>query len=139
MFAGTLAALGVALAGAVAATVVAATVAPGAALAADPKYPVRPVRLVVPFPPGAASDFLGRTLGVRLFETWGQQVVVDNRPGAGGILGGQIVAGAAPDGYTMALVGTPHLAAPLLQRELPFRPIEDFRSQTCWSSRSSFR
>jgi len=96
------------------------------AVAAEAKYPVRPVRLVVPFPPGAASDFLGRTLGARLFETWGQQVVVDNRPGGGGIMGGQLVAAAAPDGYTMSLVGTPHLAAPLLQRDLPYRPIEDF-------------
>jgi tripartite-type tricarboxylate transporter receptor subunit TctC len=96
------------------------------ALAAELKYPIRPVRLVVPFPPGAASDFLGRTLGARLFETWGQQVVIDNRPGGGGIMGGQIVAQSAPDGYTMALIGTPHLAAPLLQKELPYRPIEDF-------------
>jgi len=122
MFAGALASVMVALGGTLATTVA----APGAAMAAEVKYPVRPVRLVVPFPPGAASDFLGRTLGARLFETWGQQVVVDNRPGGGGILGGQLVASAAPDGYTMALVGTPHLAAPLLQRELPFRPIEDF-------------
>ncbi|MBC7780364.1 MAG: tripartite tricarboxylate transporter substrate binding protein [Proteobacteria bacterium] len=114
--------------------VVASTVMyPRPALAADAtqsKYPTRPVRLVVPFPPGAASDFLGRTLGQRLFELWGQQIVVDNRPGGGGILGGQIVSKAAPDGYTMALVGTPHLAAPLLQKELPYRPIEDFTMVT---------
>lgn len=97
-----------------------------AAHAQGERYPQRPVRLVVPFPPGAASDFLGRTLGARLTEVWGQQVLVDNRPGGGGIMGGQIVSRAAPDGYTMSLVGTPHLAAPLLQRELPYRPIEDF-------------
>jgi tripartite-type tricarboxylate transporter receptor subunit TctC len=126
MFAGMLATVMVALGGTAAATVATALAAPGTALAAELKYPVRPVRLVVPFPPGAASDFLGRTLGARLFETWGQQVVVDNRPGGGGIMGGQLVAAAAPDGYTMSLVGTPHLAAPLLQRDLPYRPIEDF-------------
>jgi tripartite-type tricarboxylate transporter receptor subunit TctC len=110
-------------------SVAAAGVCPGPvaeAVAADAKYPTRPVRMVVPFPPGAASDFIGRTLGQRLSETWGQQVVVDNRPGGGGILGGQLVSKAAPDGYTTGLVGTPHLAAPLLQRDPPYRPIEDF-------------
>ncbi len=57
----------------------------GAAAAQD--YPTRPVRMVVPFPPGAASDFLGRVLGQKLSDTWGQQFVVDNRPGAGGLIG----------------------------------------------------
>jgi tripartite-type tricarboxylate transporter receptor subunit TctC len=118
--------MAVALAGAVAATVVAATAAPGAALAADPKYPVRPVRLVVPFPPGAASDFLGRTLGVRLFETWGQQVVVDNRPGAGGNIGANIVAKAPADGYTLFMVGLSHAANLSLYRKLDYHPLRDF-------------
>ena len=111
--------------GAVLLGLAAAALAPQA-VAQSERYPQRPVRLVVPFPPGAASDFLGRTLGARLSEVWGQQVLVDNRPGGGGIMGGQIVSRAAPDGYTMSLIGTPHLAAPLLQRELPYRPIEDF-------------
>src|ERR1043165_4300937 len=81
--------------------------------AAAQSYPNRPVRLVVPFPPGAASDFLARVLGQKLTESWGQQVVVDNRPGAGGLIGGTVVAKSAPDGYTLGLVGQPHLTAPL--------------------------
>jgi tripartite-type tricarboxylate transporter receptor subunit TctC len=89
-------------------------------------YPTRPVRLVVPFPPGAASDFLARVLGQKLTETWSQQVVVDNRPGAGGLIGGSVVAKSAPDGYTIALVGQPHLTAPLLARDPPWDPFKDF-------------
>src|SRR5215216_1923530 len=74
-------------------------------------FPSRPIRLVVPFPPGAASDFLARVLGQKLTESWGQQVVVDNRPGAGGLIGGSVVAKSSADGYTVALVGQPHLTA----------------------------
>jgi tripartite-type tricarboxylate transporter receptor subunit TctC len=89
-------------------------------------YPVRPIRLVVPFPPGSASDFLARVLGQKLGEAWGQQVVVDNRPGAGGLIGGSVVAKSSPDGYTVGLVGQPHLTAPLLSREPPWDPFRDF-------------
>ncbi|HEV7393490.1 MAG TPA: tripartite tricarboxylate transporter substrate binding protein, partial [Burkholderiales bacterium] len=89
-------------------------------------YPTRPIRMVVPFPPGAASDFLARVLGQKMGETWGQQVVVDNRPGAGGLIGGSVVAKSNPDGYTVALVGQPHLTAPLLSREPPWDPFKDF-------------
>ena len=89
-------------------------------------FPSRPVRLVVPFPPGSASDFLARVLGQKLTETWSQQVVVDNRPGAGGLIGGTVVAKSAPDGYTVALVGQPHLTAPLLAKEPPWDPLRDF-------------
>lgn len=94
--------------------------------AAAQNYPSRPIRLVVPFPPGAASDFLARTLGQKLSETWGQQVVVDNRPGAGGLIGGTLVAKATPDGYTVALVGQPHLTAALLSKDRPWDPFKDF-------------
>jgi tripartite-type tricarboxylate transporter receptor subunit TctC len=89
-------------------------------------YPSRPVRMVVPFPPGAASDFLARVLGQRLGEAWGQQIVVDNRPGAGGLIGGTAVAKAAADGYTIALIGQPHLTAFLLARTPPWDPFRDF-------------
>src|SRR6185503_13312130 len=84
------------------------------ALHAAETFPNHPVRMVVPFPPGAASDFLARVLGQKLGETWGQQIVVDNRPGAGGLIGGTAVAKAAADGYTIALIGQPHLTAFLL-------------------------
>jgi tripartite-type tricarboxylate transporter receptor subunit TctC len=90
------------------------------------EYPVRPVRMVVPFPPGAASDFLARVLGQKLTEAWGQQIVVDNRPGAGGLIGGTLVAHASPDGYTIALIGQPHLTAALLSKQPPWDPLKDF-------------
>ena len=97
-----------------------------AGIASAQNFPSRPVRMVVPFPPGAASDFLARVLGQKLTESWAQQVVVDNRPGAGGLIGGTVVAKSAPDGYTLALVGQPHLTAPLLAKEPPWDPLKDF-------------
>jgi tripartite-type tricarboxylate transporter receptor subunit TctC len=89
-------------------------------------YPSRPVRMVVPFPPGSASDFLARVLGQKLGEAWGQQIVVDNRPGAGGLIGGTVVAKSNADGYTIALIGQPHLTASLLARTPPWDPLKDF-------------
>jgi tripartite-type tricarboxylate transporter receptor subunit TctC len=89
-------------------------------------YPHRPVRMVVPFPAGSASDFLARVLGQKLGETWRQQVVVDNRPGAGGLIGGTVIAHASPDGYTIGLVGQPHLTAVLLSKQPPWDSIKDF-------------
>ncbi len=89
-------------------------------------FPSRPVRMVVPFPAGAASDFLARVLGLKLSETWGHQVVVDNRPGAGGLIGGTVVANSSPDGYTIALIGQPHLTAALLSKQPPWDPLKDF-------------
>lgn len=105
--------------------IVLAIALPAGAFAAQ-DYPTRPVRLVVPFPPGAASDFLARVLGQKLGEAWGQQFVVDNRPGAGGLIGGTVVARANPDGYTIALVGQPHLTATLLAKNPPWDPLKDF-------------
>src|SRR5215212_7701958 len=95
-----------------------------AAIGAD-SYPTKPIRMVVPFPPGAASDFLARTLGQKLNELYGQQVVIDNRPGAGGIVGSTLVVKSVPDGYTIGMVGQPHLMQPLLQREPPYRALDD--------------
>jgi tripartite-type tricarboxylate transporter receptor subunit TctC len=97
-----------------------------AGTAAAQDYPTRPVRMVVPFPAGSASDFLARVLGQKLTESWGQQVVVDNRPGAGGLIGGTVVARSNPDGYTIALVGQPHVTAFLLSKEPPWDPLKDF-------------
>jgi tripartite-type tricarboxylate transporter receptor subunit TctC len=106
----------------VAATSLCAAVPASAAQA----YPVRPIRLVVPFPPGAASDFFARTLGMKLADMYGQQVVVDNRPGAGGVVGSVIVASAPPDGYTLSLIGTPHVVNSLLTGKGQYRAVEDF-------------
>jgi tripartite-type tricarboxylate transporter receptor subunit TctC len=76
----------------------------GAPVAADAQgYPARPVKLVVPFPPGGSLDIAGRLIAQRLSETWGQAVVVENKPGAGGNIGAAFVAKSTPDGYTILL------------------------------------
>ena len=98
---------------------------PGLAPAQD-KWPSKPVRLIVPFTSGAASDVLGRIVGQRLAEIYGQQVVVDNRPGAGGLIGSELTRNAAPDGYTLAMVGQPHLSNVLLREDKPYDPLKDF-------------
>lgn len=99
----------------------------GVARAAE-DYPNKPIRMVVPFPPGAASDFLARVVSQRLGESFNQQVVVDNRPGGGGVIGGQITQRAAPDGYTLSLIGQPHITAVLIRKEKLYDPIRDFTS-----------
>lgn len=88
-------------------------------------YPNRPIRLVVPFPPGTASDFLGRTIGTALGDLYKVQVVVDNRPGAGGLVGTPIVLQATPDGHTIGLFGSPYLTSPMLQKKAPYDPFKD--------------
>ena len=94
---------------------------------AQSNYPNKPIRLVVIFPAGGTADILARTVGQKLTESWGQQVVVDNRPGAGGNLATEIVAKAAPDGYTILLGGlTTHGINPSLYRKLPYDPVKDF-------------
>ena len=99
-----------------------------AAWAADPAvgYPNRPVRLITGSP-GSTSDFSARFIAQKLAERWGQQVVVDNRPGAGGIIGTEIGAVAAPDGYTLTVghIGT-HASAQFLMKKLAYDPIKDF-------------
>ena len=90
-------------------------------------YPTKPIRLVVPFPPAGTTDILARAIAQRWTETLGQSVVVDNRPGAGGNIGADLVAKAAPDGYTllMGTVGT-HAINPSLYGKLPYDHVKDF-------------
>lgn len=90
-------------------------------------YPSKSIRMVVPFPPGGPADILSRAIGQKLTESWGQQVVVDNRSGAGGIIGSDIVAKATPDGYTllMGFVGT-HAINPSLYTKIPYDNVKDF-------------
>ena len=98
------------------------------ALAQTPApYPSKPIRLVVPFPAGGTTDILARAVAQKLSEAWGQQVIVDNRPGAGGNIGSDIVAKAAPDGYTLVMgtVGT-HAINPSLYRKMPYDHVKDF-------------
>ena len=98
---------------------------PGMALAQE-KWPAKPIRMIVPFTTSAASDVLSRIVGQRLSEIYGQQVVVDNRPGAGGMIGSDLTKQAAPDGYTLAMVGQPHLSNALLRTDAPYHPLRDF-------------
>ncbi len=94
---------------------------------AQPAYPVKPIRLVVPFAPGGSTDTIARLIGQKLDEALGQQVIIDNRPGAGGNLGVDYVAKSAPDGYTLIFghVGTFGFG-PSLYAKLPYDPIRDF-------------
>jgi tripartite-type tricarboxylate transporter receptor subunit TctC len=94
---------------------------------AQTPYPAKPIRIVVPFPPGGFSDVFSRIIGGEMSKAWGQQVVVDNRPGAGGNIGSDIVAKAPPDGYTLVMgtIGTHAINATLFSK-LPYDPIRDF-------------
>ena len=108
-----------------AALAIALAAAPGVASAQD--YPAKSIRMVVPFPPGGFSDVFARIIGGKMHESWGQQVIVDNRPGAGGNIGADIVAKSAPDGYSLVMgtIGTHAINATLFSR-LPYDPIRDF-------------
>ena len=98
-----------------------------AAVAAESGFPTRPVRFIVPLAPGGGVDITARQVAARLTERWGQTVVVDNRPGAAGAIGTEIVARAAPDGYTMVMVSVSHITAPLVsKRAYPYDPIRSF-------------
>jgi tripartite-type tricarboxylate transporter receptor subunit TctC len=94
-------------------------------------YPARPIRFIVPFAPGGSTDTLARTISIKLGEAFGQQVVVDNRSGGNGNIGTDIVAHAAPDGYTILLGYIANLAiGPSLYAKLPFDPVKDFAPVT---------
>jgi tripartite-type tricarboxylate transporter receptor subunit TctC len=91
-----------------------------------PGFPSRPIRWIVGFAPGASNDLIARTIAARLTEIWGRQIVIDNRPGAGGLIGGEMVARAASDGYTVLLAtGGPNIANPLLSKRPAYR-VDDF-------------
>ncbi len=97
------------------------------AAAAEQAYPTRPIRWIVPFPPGGSTDIYSRVLGPQLSQALGQQVVIDNRAGAGGALGAELAAKAPPDGYTIWMGQTNNLAiGPALRTKNPYDPIRDF-------------
>lgn len=98
-----------------------------AAAAAAQQYPAKSVRVVVPFPPGGTADTLGRIVAGKLAESLGQNFVVENRPGAGGLVGSELASQGAPDGYTLLVSGiASHVIAPALAAKPPFDPIKDF-------------
>jgi tripartite-type tricarboxylate transporter receptor subunit TctC len=94
-------------------------------LAVAQDYPTRPVRLIIPFPPGGSNDVVGRMIATKLTDQLGKQVVVDNRAGAGGVVGTEIASKAAPDGYTLLVISIAHAVNPWLYK-LPYDPIKDF-------------
>jgi tripartite-type tricarboxylate transporter receptor subunit TctC len=90
-------------------------------------YPARPVRLIVSSAVGGGADFMGRIIALKLSENQGYAMVVDNRGGAGGVIGTELVAKAAPDGYTLGLANnTSHIMAPVFNRTVPYHPLRDF-------------
>lgn len=97
---------------------------PAGAFAED--YPNRPVRLIVPFPPGGSNDVVGRLVAMQLSTQLGQQVFVDNRGGAGGLIGTEACATAAPDGYTLCIISIAHAVNPALHSKLNYDPIKSF-------------
>ena len=110
----------------------------GAASAQAPGWPAKPIRIVVPFPAGGGVDFLARAMQTRLAEQLGQPVTVDNRAGAGGILGADSVAKSAPDGYTMLMGNSAtHAINPAIHASLPYDPVKDFAAVT-WAVNVNF-
>jgi tripartite-type tricarboxylate transporter receptor subunit TctC len=89
-------------------------------------YPSKPIRLIVPFPPGGSNDIVGRMIAAQLGERLGQSVVVDNRGGAGGTIGTDMAAKAAPDGYTLLLISVAHAFNPAMYKKLPYDPEKSF-------------
>lgn len=90
------------------------------------QYPNHTIRIVVPIAPGGAADILSRLIAQKLYESWGHVVQIDNRPGASGIIGSDLVANAPPDGYTLLMAFTSHVTNPSLQAKLPYDTLADF-------------
>jgi tripartite-type tricarboxylate transporter receptor subunit TctC len=93
-------------------------------------YPTRPVRLMVPFPPGGATDIVGRMVAAKMQEVWGQPVVIENKPGAGTVVGTDYVAKSATDGYTLGFVVTAYVINPSLRSDLPYDTLKDLTGVT---------
>ena len=108
-----------------------------AGTAAAQAWPTHPLRLVVPYPPGGGTDLVARSVAAKLAEGLGQPVIVDNRGGAGGTIGTDIVAKAAPDGYTLGIANlSTHATSAVLQKNLPFDPVKSFTPITMIGSAS---
>ena len=93
-------------------------------------YPTKPVRLMVPFPPGGATDIIARLLAAKMQEVWGQPVVIESKPGAGTVVGTDYVAKSAPDGHTLGMVVTAHVINPSLRPNMPYDTVKDLAGIT---------
>ena len=93
---------------------------------AQTDYPMKPIRLVVPFPPGGSVDLNARLLAIKFSEVLGQQIVVDNRAGASGQIGSEMVGRSAPDGYTLLLQSNPFVTSTILYAKPLYDPVNDF-------------
>jgi tripartite-type tricarboxylate transporter receptor subunit TctC len=103
--------------------------------AATPVYPTKPIRFIVPYTPGSSGDIFARSIGQKMSEAWGQQIIVDNRGGSGGTMGSEMAAKSPPDGYTLMLGGTSNIAInPALYRKLPYDAAHDFAPVTLVAS-----
>jgi tripartite-type tricarboxylate transporter receptor subunit TctC len=102
----------------------------------DAAFPTKPVRIIVPYAPGGGLDFIARLVSQPLNERWGVPVIVDNRPGASGMVGSSIVAKATPDGYTLAMISVEFITAPLVYRQSPYDTIKDFTGVVQTASQS---
>jgi tripartite-type tricarboxylate transporter receptor subunit TctC len=107
-----------------------ASFAVAGAATAQQKFPTKPIRMLVPFTPGSQTDILARWMGEKVTESSGHQVVVDNRPGAGGTIASQYVLGANPDGHTLMMISTGHAGNATLYSKLPYDTVKDFSGVT---------
>src|SRR5258707_583956 len=98
----------------------------GAWCADAPNYPSRPIRWIVPVPAGSTTDIVSRVVGQKISESWGQQVIIDNRPGGAFVIGSDVIAKATPDGYTVGTLLTPHIVNPYVMKTLPYDTLRDF-------------
>jgi tripartite-type tricarboxylate transporter receptor subunit TctC len=106
--------------------VLAAILALAPLAAAAQAFPSKAIRIIVPFTPGSATDTMARPVAEKLAAAFGQQVLVENRPGAGGTIGAGMLAKSPPDGYTLAVVSTGHVVNPVLYSSLPYDTLKDF-------------
>ncbi|HKA42022.1 MAG TPA: tripartite tricarboxylate transporter substrate binding protein [Burkholderiales bacterium] len=113
-------------------------VAAAATAATAQTYPARPVRFIVPYAPGGSSDVIARILGQKLADSLGPSFVIDNRPGAGSMLGTDIAAKSAPDGYTIILSDMPHAINPSVYAKVPYDPVGDFSPITLVGTSAMF-
>lgn len=95
---------------------------------AQSTFPSKPIKFIVPAPPGGASDALARLIGEKLTARWGQPVVIESKPGASGVIGGDLVAKSPPDGYTILMISGLHTSTPHFMAKLPYDPLKDFEA-----------